>query len=125
MAYSGYSWIRPLCVVETGLFLRQAEDVWADQEREVFVDYIARNPEAGDIVPGTGGVRKIRWRRTGSGKRGGVRVIYFYQDVEAPLYLLMIYAKGRQGNLSADEKKMAYSITMGLKQSRRNRGDRN
>ncbi|MGH7084196.1 MAG: addiction module toxin RelE, partial [Acetobacteraceae bacterium] len=63
----------PLTVVETPLFVRQADDVWTEAERQEFVDYIARNPEAGDVIPDTGGVRKVRWRRQGMGKRGGVR----------------------------------------------------
>jgi hypothetical protein len=64
----------PVSVVETPQFVRQADDVWSDDERHEFVDYIARNPEVGDVIPETGGVRKVRWRRQGTGKRGGVRV---------------------------------------------------
>ena len=60
----------PLTVVETPQFVRQADEVWADAERQEFVDYIARNPEAGDLIPETGGVRKVRWRRQGVGKTG-------------------------------------------------------
>lgn len=67
----------PVTVVELPIFQRQARDVWDDAEREVFIDYIARNPEAGDVIPETGGVRKVRWTRQGSGKRGGTRVVYF------------------------------------------------
>jgi hypothetical protein len=63
-------------VAETPLFVSQAERVWSDAEREEFVDFIAGNPEAGDLIRETGGVRKVRWSRAGSGKRGGVRVIY-------------------------------------------------
>ncbi len=51
--------------------MRQAEKVWSDAEREEFVSYIAANPKAGDVIPETGGVRKVRWNREGSGKRGG------------------------------------------------------
>jgi hypothetical protein len=58
--------------------MRQAAEVWSDEERGAFVDFIARNPEVGKLIPETGGVRKVRWGRQGSGKRGGVRVIYFY-----------------------------------------------
>jgi hypothetical protein len=61
----------PVTVVETPQFLRQAESVWSEAERAEFVDFIARDPEAGDVIPDTGGVRKIRWRRAGIGKRGG------------------------------------------------------
>jgi hypothetical protein len=94
-----------ITVAETPLFMRQAAAVWDDAEREAFVEFIARNPEAGDLIPDTGGVRKIRWGRAGSGKRGGARVIYFYHDADRPLYLLMVYAKARQENLTPDEKR--------------------
>ena len=62
-------------VAETPLFLRQAREVWNDAERDEFVNFVARHPEIGDVIPDTGGVRKIRWSRAGSGKRGGSRVI--------------------------------------------------
>jgi hypothetical protein len=80
-------------VAETPLFVRQADSIWNEQEREEFVNYIARNPEAGDVIPESGGVRKVRWGRAGDGKRGGARVIYFYHDDTRPLYLLLVYAK--------------------------------
>lgn len=94
-----------IAVAETPLFVRQAEKVWSDEEREAFVVFIAANPEAGDVIPDTGGVRKVRWARAGSGKRGGTRVVYFYHNADRPLYLLLVYAKGRQENLSPDEKR--------------------
>ena len=106
---------RLVTVAETPLFVRQAEGVWADDEREAFVDFIAANPQAGDIIPETGGVRKMRWTRAGRGKRGGVRVIYFYHDADRPLYLLMVYAKGWQENLSPEEKRTVRKLTAMLK----------
>jgi hypothetical protein len=106
-------------VAETPLFVRQAASVWDDAERETFVDFIAANPEAGDVMPETGGVRKVRWARQGSGKRGGVRVIYFYDDADRPLYLLMVYAKARQENLSPDEMRTLREITALLKGKRK------
>lgn len=107
---------RLLTVAETKLFIRQASDVWSDAERNSFIDFIAANPEEGDVIPDTGGIRKIRWGRYGSGKRGGVRVVYFYHDPAMPLYLLMVYAKARQGDLSPDEKRRAQSLVTDLKQ---------
>ena len=77
----------PVTVVEVDPFPARAAAVWSETERLEFVDYIARNPEAGDEIPGTGGVRKIRWSRRGIGKRGGVRVIYFYYHAGAPIFL--------------------------------------
>src|SRR5437870_3621385 len=101
---------RPITVAETAVFLRQAADVWMDDERTEFIDFIARNPEVGDLIPGSGGVRKVRWRRQGVGKRGGVRVIYFYHDAGMPLYLLMIYAKAQRDDLSPDGRRAVQSL---------------
>lgn len=67
---------KPITVAETPLFVKQAEAVWTVEERMEFIDFIAGDPEAGDIIPGTGGIRKVRWSRTGSGKRGGVRDLF-------------------------------------------------
>jgi hypothetical protein len=111
--------VRPVTVAETAAFMRQAAGLWTEDERLAFVDFIARNPEAGDLIPGTGGVRKVRWRREGSGKRGGVRVIYFYYASDAPLYLLMIYAKAAREDLSPGEKRAVVALVSRLKEARR------
>lgn len=97
--------VKPVTVAETPLFERQSVKIWTAEEHDEFVDYIARHPEAGDIVPETGGVRKVRWGRAGTGKRGGVRVIHFYCDENLPLYLMMMYAKAEQDDLSPDQKR--------------------
>ena len=115
MAYSGRVARRFITVAETPLFIRQALDVWDDLEREAFIEFIAQNPREGDLIPETGGVRKIRWIRPGSGKRGGARVIYFYHSGDRPLYLLMVYAKTRQENLTAEEKKIVRKLAAILK----------
>ncbi len=104
-----------ITVAETALFVRQAEGVWSNTEREEFVSYIAANPKAGDIIPDTGGVRKVRWSTRGSGKRGGARVVYFYADPGRPLYLLMVYAKVQKADLSAEEKRTVRSLALMLK----------
>ena len=109
--------IEPLLisVVEMPPFIRQTDKIWSDEERQAFVDHIARNPEAGDIIPGTGGIRKIRWMRKGMGKRGGARVIYFYHHMDAPLYLIAAYAKAKQEDVSPDEKKVITALAEELK----------
>ena len=71
-----------------------------DAERAELVLYLAYNPTAGDVIPGSGGVRKLRWGLEGRGKRGGARVIYFFHDLEMPLLLLKAYAKNEQEDLS-------------------------
>ena len=88
-------------MAETPLFSRQALDIWDDAEREAFIDFIARNPEEGDLIPETGGVRKIRWTRPGSGKRGGARVIYYAKIREGVIWMLTIYSKNVAENIPA------------------------
>ena len=98
--------------------MRQAEDVWEDAEREAFVNFIAWNPETGDVIPETGGVRKVRWSRSGIGRRGGARVIYFYHNADRPVYLLMVYAKARREDLTPDEKKTVRKLAAVLQGER-------
>jgi mRNA-degrading endonuclease RelE of RelBE toxin-antitoxin system len=81
-------------VAETPVFIRYASEVWAEDERQAFISFIAANPEAGDLIRGSGGCRKVRWSRSGAGKRGGVRVIYFLAD-DATVWLLIVYTKAR------------------------------
>jgi hypothetical protein len=119
MAYMLFMAERLVTVAETPVFIRQAAEVWTDAEREEFVLYIAGNPGTGDVIPDTGGVRKVRWKRTGTGKRGGVRVIYFYRDEDLPLYLLMVYAKGVKDDLDPGEKKMVRDLAAMLKRKQR------
>lgn len=104
-----------ITVAETPLFLRQAAEVWDEDEHMAFVSFIAANPEAGDVIPDSGGVRKVRWRREGSGKRGGVRVVYFYHNGDRPLYLLLVYAKARREDLSPAEKLAVRKLAAMLK----------
>src|ERR1700757_4103137 len=115
MAYIAHMRTRPIAVAETAVFMRQASALWTEDERFECVDFIARNPEAGDLIPASGGVRKVRWGRRGSGKRGGVRIIYFYHDPAMPLYLLMIYAKARRDDLSPDARRMVQGLAERLK----------
>jgi hypothetical protein len=90
-----------LTVVETSYFSRHWPRYWKEADYTDFVEFIVNNPNAGSIVPHSGGIRKIRWRREGSGKSGGVRVIYFVQSPEDKLVLLTIYAKAATSNLTA------------------------
>jgi hypothetical protein len=107
-----------ITVAETPLFVRQAETVWGENERIEFVSFIAAHPDAGDVIPDTGGVRKVRWSRAGTGRRGGVRVVYFYHDATRPIYLLMVYAKARQEDLGPAQKRAVRELTAVLKSKR-------
>ena len=106
-----------ITVAETLPFLRQAASLWNEEKRNAFVDYIALNPEAGDVIPDAGGIRKVRWSRSGTGKRGGVRVICFYHDDTMPPYLLLIYAKAQRESWTQDEKRRAQVLVASLKQA--------
>lgn len=88
-------------VIETDVFVRAAALVWTDAERVAFIDWLAANPDAGDVVPGSGGCRKVRWTRPGMGKRGGARVIYFNRLEQGEIWLLMVYVKAKFDNLPA------------------------
>ena len=76
----------------------------ADADRPDIVDHLAAHPAAGDLIEGTGGVRKLRWARDGRGKSGGVRVIYYFHSEAMPLYLLTMFAKNERANLSKTER---------------------
>jgi len=75
-----------------------------DADRRAIVDHLAAHPAAGDLIEGTGGVRKMRWARDGRGKSGGVRVIYYFHSEAMPLYLLTMFAKNERANLSKAER---------------------
>jgi hypothetical protein len=88
-------------VAETVVFQRYAAGIWTEVEREAFVNWIAANRDAGDVIPGSGGCRKVRWSRSGMGKRGGVRVIYF-NGADGRVWLLIAYAKAKFDNLPTE-----------------------
>ncbi|HET8701315.1 MAG TPA: type II toxin-antitoxin system RelE/ParE family toxin [Nitrococcus sp.] len=90
-----------LTVVETELFSRLVRDYWSEDERQAFAAYLATHPDIGEVVPHSGGVRKVRWGRKGMGKRGGIRVIYFNRLDNGEIWLLLIYAKSANDNIPA------------------------
>jgi len=90
-----------LTVIETPTFVRLASDCWSDEDRTRFITFIAGNPDAGDVVPGSGGVRKVRWGSAGRGKRGGVRVVYFNRLAIGEIWLLLVYEKSVRENIPA------------------------
>jgi hypothetical protein len=100
-----YNVPRLIEVVETEAFLRSVRDVLDEDGRAALIDYLARNPLVGDVVPNSGGVRKLRWAAKGKGKRGGARVIYVFFTEHKPLYLMYGYAKNAKADLSSEEKR--------------------
>jgi hypothetical protein len=91
-------------IAELPTYMRLAEKLLSVEERQDLINYLAEHPKSGDIMEGTGGVRKLRWRRGGQGKSGGVRVIYYFHDDLMPLYLLTLFAKGDKVNLTKGER---------------------
>jgi len=97
---------RLITVVETRPFQQRVVGRLSDEERLAFIAYIAAHPDAGDIVPSTGGVRKVRWGVDSRGKRGGVRVMYYFHNEEMPIFLLDVFAKNEKDDITPAEKKV-------------------
>ena len=93
-----------LTVAELPEYLRTASKLLSDADRRAVVDHLATHPKSGDLMEGTGGVRKLRWARDGRGKSGGVRVIYYFHSDAMPLYLLTMFAKYERANLTKAER---------------------
>lgn len=92
-------------VVETNSFLAAAKDAgMSDDERAAVVDHLAANPEAGDVMQGCGGARKVRVAKPGRGKSGGYRVITFFGGGEIPVFLLTVFAKNEKVSLNMKER---------------------
>ena len=91
-----------LTVSETRAFIRTMEDVWGEGERVAFINWMATNPTAGDVIVGSGGLRKVRWSRPGQGKRGGVRVITYALAEDGQVWLLIGYTKAKFDNLPTE-----------------------
>jgi hypothetical protein len=89
------------------------------EDRAMVIDEIARNPEVGDIVQGTGGVRKVRIALPGRGKSGGARVIFYYQDDQWPVLLLEVFAKNEKANLSKAQRNAVAKLIAELKAARK------
>ena len=95
---------------ETSFFTRQTADLLSDEELTALQWALMANPESGDLILGSGGLRKLRWAGSGRGKRGGLRVIYYWHVSGSVILLLLAYPKNEQENLSPDQLKILKSI---------------
>jgi len=96
--------LKPLhTVVETREFRSCIGGLLTEAELKALIDHLAAEPDAGEIMPGTGGARKLRWAGKAKGKSGGIRVITFYSGPPVPVFLLSAFGKGRKINLSQAE----------------------
>ena len=95
-----------ITIAETESFQKKVLKLLSGDEKNELISYLAENPNSGVLIQGTGGLRKLRWARSGGGKSGGVRVVYFYHSEVMPLYILAVFGKNEKANISAQEKKI-------------------
>ena len=96
--------------VETPVFTAAANELLTDDDYSAFQQFLIAQPRAGQVIPGTGGLRKVRWSAPNAGKRGGVRVIYYVVDEAEQIRLLLIYKKGVKDDLTPTQKKLLRAI---------------
>jgi RelE toxin of RelEB toxin-antitoxin system len=106
-------------VAETTLFQKQSARLFTRDEKAAVIEFLAAHPGSGDIIPGTGGVRKVRVPARGKGSRGGARVIYYLLDEDAPLFALLVYGKGEKDSLTSQEKTTLKALSIAIKASYR------
>ena len=106
-------------VAETPTFVRQADKLFTGDERRALIEHLAENPLAGEEIPGTGGVRKLRFAASGRGKRGGAQVIYFYGGEDMPIYALLAYAKSARTDLNPEERRTVAGIVAAIRGARK------
>ena len=104
-----------ITILQLPKFKREATELIGADGIEALAVYLIDHPDAGDVIPGAGGARKLRWAANGKGKRGGARIIYLYVVIAANIYLLRCYAKNVSANLTADEMKELRQIAANLK----------
>jgi hypothetical protein len=96
---------RPVSVIEFAAYRRRASELLTAGQRDAVIDLVAYEPTCGDIIPGSGGLRKVRIGRDGIGKRGGTRVVYYFYNEDFPIFLLALYAKNEKSDLTTAEKR--------------------
>ena len=96
---------RPVSVIEFAGYRRRASELLTAGQRDAVIDLVAYEPTCGDIIPGSGGLRKVRIGRDGIGKRGGTRVVYYFYNQDFPILLLALYAKNEKSDLTTAEKR--------------------
>lgn len=100
-------------LIETPVFTRQVLAALSDEEYRALQLHLVGRPDAGVLIPGSGGLRKLRWRLPGRGKRGGARVIYYWQSAVGQLFLLFLYPKNVRSDLSATELRVLRQLVTG------------
>jgi mRNA-degrading endonuclease RelE of RelBE toxin-antitoxin system len=92
-----------MVILETSVFTRQVKELLGDDEYRLLQVELAERPDAGKLIPGSHGLRKVRWSAKGKGKRGGTRVIYYWAESYSQILMLFIYSKGEIGDLTRSQ----------------------
>lgn len=103
-----------ITVAETESFRRKVGQLLSEYEKDGLIAYLSMHTNAGVLIKGTGGIRKLRWARRGQGKSGGVRVIYYFHSQEMPLYLLALFGKNEKANITKEEKNILSKLVRDL-----------
>jgi mRNA-degrading endonuclease RelE of RelBE toxin-antitoxin system len=101
-----------MLIVETPVFIGRILDTLTDDEYRQLQHFIVQHPDAGDIIPGSHGLRKLRWTISGKGKRGGTRVIYYWLRPRDTLLMLFVFKKSERSDLTKDQLKTLRSIAV-------------
>lgn len=99
-----------MLIIETSIFTRQVLNLLSEEEYRQLQLALVTRPDLGDLIPGSGGLRKVRWSLAGRGKRGGVRTIYYWAVRKDQILMLLMYAKNEQENLTNDQLKVLRRI---------------
>ncbi len=99
-----------ITVIETPEYLSRCKKLMEEKERFDIINFLSENPNVGNLIEGTGGARKLRWKRDGHGKSSGFRIIYFFHNQAIPLFLLTMFAKNEKVNLTIVERRQLKNI---------------
>jgi hypothetical protein len=105
----------PITIARAASFDKEILTILSELELDELINFVALHPERGDVIPGTGGVRKLRWAGGGKGKSKGLRIMYFYHDLNMPLFLLAVYSKGERLRLTKGEERTLAKMADDLK----------
>jgi hypothetical protein len=99
-----------MVIIETAIFTRHIRDLMSDVEYSILQEALVFRPDMGVLIQGAGGLRKVRWKLEGKGKSGGVRIIYYWKTEDDQIYMLFVYPKSEQENLTSEQKKALKQI---------------
>jgi mRNA-degrading endonuclease RelE of RelBE toxin-antitoxin system len=99
-----------MLIIETSIFAKRVYEVLADTDYRALQYYLTEHPEAGDIIQGTHGLRKLRWKIAGRGKRGGARIIYYWMEQESIVILLFIFKKNERDDITENQRKQLMNL---------------